>query len=104
MSEDTHEPPEHLFSSLRLSDAEFTRYQRAADTIFKKPIGSADRPIKVVGYGEDAAAAIKASNAEGRDYLEVQWSPVDSMVSLSAPSDLLYRLSSCLHSCGSCSD
>ena len=102
MSEDPHEPPEHLFASLRLSDTEFTRYQRAADTVFKKPIGTADRPIKVIGYGEDATAAIKASNAEGRDYLEVQWSSMDSMVSFLIHDNLLSGLSSPMCSCGSC--
>lgn len=72
--------PEHIFASLRLSDQEFSRYQRATDTAYKRPIGASSIPIKVVGYGEDAAAAIKASNDDGCDYLEVQWGPIDSMV------------------------
>lgn len=73
--------PEHIFASLRMSDSEFTNYQRRLDMAYKRPIGEADEPIKVVGYGADAVAAVKASNEDGRDYIEARWGPIDSMVS-----------------------
>ncbi|KAH8100025.1 hypothetical protein BXZ70DRAFT_200352 [Cristinia sonorae] len=74
------QPAKHLFASLRLTEEEFARYSRATDITFKRPIGSGSNPIKVVGYGEDATAAIKAANPDGKDYIEVQWGPIDSML------------------------
>ncbi|THH31713.1 hypothetical protein EUX98_g2487 [Antrodiella citrinella] len=81
MSEDSPDNLEHVFASLRLSEDDFVKYQRATDiAAFKRPTAASMTPIKVVGYGEDASAAIKAANTEGRDYLEVTWGPIDSML------------------------
>ncbi len=71
------------FSSRIMTPEEFRIYRSRFNGFFDTEIRGHSLQLKVVGYGDEAKAAIKACNDDGADVIEVGWNLRDDMVSSS---------------------
>ncbi|EMD34091.1 hypothetical protein CERSUDRAFT_76223 [Gelatoporia subvermispora B] len=65
------------FLSLRLSDAQNSYYNVDDDPGLWKRSSAREQRVRVRGYNEEAAAAIRACANSGEDFIDIPWGSVD---------------------------
>ncbi|PSR72953.1 hypothetical protein PHLCEN_2v11190 [Hermanssonia centrifuga] len=70
------------FSSRVMTPEEFRIYRSRLNGLFNTEIRGDSAQLKVVGYGDEAKAAIRACNDDGADVIEVGWNLRDNMLSV----------------------